>query len=1261
MKNIQYAVKWITVLFISFVLANSGFAQPVITSFTPASGPVGTTVTITGNNFNTNPANNIVYFGAVRANVSAATTTTLTVTVPAGATYQPITVATNNLIAASSQPFLVTFSGGGAAINPASFAYRIDTVTGTSPSFSTIADFDGDGKPDIAVTNAKSNTFSIFKNTSPTDAISFLPIVDFPTSTNPQCVMSADFDGDGKPDVAVVNATSNSVTIYKNTSTASAISFAIKSDFAVGKTPVIMAIGDLDKDGRLDIAVVNADDNSVSILRNTTTGTNISFAAKLDYATGTNPESLFIADLNLDGQPDVVVANYNSSTLSIFKNTSAQGNISFAAKTDYPTGTNPMSVSVADFNGDGTPDIATANYTSSTVSILKNTVAAGQITLDAKVDYRVGGNPYCLYADDLDGDGKIDIATSNYASNNVSILKNATTSGSISFAIEVDFSVGKNPFNVVSGDLDLDGKPDLVTANYGANTLTVLKNTGGSNLYISSFTPSKAGTGTQVNIYGTGFTGVTSVTLGGVPATIVSVSSTMITVLVGAGATGNVTVTTPFGTVSVPGFTYIPSPTITSFTPTTAATGSTITITGTNFTNATAVSFGGVAATSFIVVSPTVITAVVGNGASGNVSVTTPGGTATLTGFVYLSPPSITSFTPNNATIGSTVTITGTNFTGATAVTFGESPATSFTVVSPTTITAVVGAVTGGSVNVTTPGGTARAGGFYNGLSINSFSPTTGVGGTTVTITGNNFNPSPGNNIVYFGATRASVIAATTTSLTVRVPQGSTYRPISVTTDKLTAYTAKPFTVTLQNPLAIDTTSYSSKTDLSNGLYNPYHVTVADFDGDGKPDIVTPNAASNTVSVFRNISNNSVIAFDAKVEFSIGAQTPLISTADVDGDGKIDIVATTSMGDRIVVLKNLSTSGFIAFSTPVEQIFGSGYSSDFTIGDADGDGKPDLIVIGGAGANQVTVFRNASINGTISFIQQSSYPTSMQPQSIAFGDFDGDSKPDLAISNFNYNKITVYKNTSSTGLISFLSQPDIVMPNALGNISAADFDGDGKLDIAVANHLYNNISILKNISNNGSFAFANPIDLATGDNPYNFSIGDVDDDGKPDIAFANILSNTVSVVKNISSGTNIAFATKVDYATERGPTSVEICDFDLDNKPDLAASVFNANKITIFSNSHSIVTGLPNISFGSSGYKVYPNPTNRFLHISSSNTLKKTSVSITDLNGRVVLLDKIFTGSSTTLDLSSYANGPYIITLTDLISKIKTETIIEKY
>ena len=164
-------------------------------------------------------------------------------------------------------------------------------------------------------------------------------------------------DGDGKPDLAVANQFSSTVSIYRNMSSSGSItssSFAAKVDFTTGAQPYSVAIGDLDGDSKPDLAVANSSSDNVSILRNTSSSGSISsssFAAKVDFTTGSGPLSVAIGDIDGDGKPDLAVANSNSNTVSVFRNTSSSGSISsssFAAKVDFTTGSAPLSVAIGD-------------------------------------------------------------------------------------------------------------------------------------------------------------------------------------------------------------------------------------------------------------------------------------------------------------------------------------------------------------------------------------------------------------------------------------------------------------------------------------------------------------------------------------------------------------------------------------------------------------------------------------------------------------------------------------------------------------------------------------------------------------------------------------------------------------------------------------------------------------------------------------------------------------------------------------------------
>jgi hypothetical protein len=233
---------------------------------------------------------------------------------------------------------------------------------------------------------------------------------------------------------------------------------------------------------------------------------------------------------------------------------------------------------------------------------------------------------------------------------------------------------------------------------------------------VKSFAPTSGAAGTIVVLVGTNFTGATAVTFNGKAAGTFSVDSgTQITASVAAGSsTGKIAVTTAGGTgTSSTNFTVTDPPTISSFNPTSGVAGTSVTITGTNFTGATSVKFNSTPAASFTVNSGTQITATVGNGTTtGKITVTTPtGSTLSASNFtVNAPPPTISAFNPGSGPVGTAVVITGTNFTNVSSVAFNGKVASSFTVNSGTQITATVASgSTTGKVAVTTSSGTATS------------------------------------------------------------------------------------------------------------------------------------------------------------------------------------------------------------------------------------------------------------------------------------------------------------------------------------------------------------------------------------------------------------------------------------------------------------------------------------------------------------------------------------------------------------------------
>lgn len=297
---------------------------------------------------------------------------------------------------------------------------------------------------------------------------------------------------------------------------------------------------------------------------------------------------------------------------------------------------------------------------------------------------------------------------------------------------------------------------------------------------ISSFLPSFGITGTQVTIYGSNFTGASSVTFGGTAASSFAVSSdSTITAIVGAGSSGIIKVANAiYSDTSKTGFTYYTAdaPSIKSFTPASGITGTSVTIRGGHFTGTTSVTFGGTPALSYTVTNDSTITAVVGYGSSGIIEVTNPASSDTSkTRFAFdIMSPTVNSFTPFNGTTGTRVTIIGAHFSGTTSVTFGGIPAASYTVYDDTSIVAIVGAGSTGVIKVANSASsdTSKSSFLYVlAPTVKSFTPVSGTTGTSVTISGSHFT---GTYSVSFGGTEVSSYSVTNDStITAIVGPGS--------------------------------------------------------------------------------------------------------------------------------------------------------------------------------------------------------------------------------------------------------------------------------------------------------------------------------------------------------------------------------------------------------------------------------------------------------------------------------------------------------
>jgi hypothetical protein len=285
----------------------------------------------------------------------------------------------------------------------------------------------------------------------------------YTVGTSPWDVAVGDFNGDGKLDLAVTNNADSTVSILVGSGDGS---FKALATVATGQSPQGITAADFNGDGKLDLAIANDGSGTVSILLGKGDGTFV----RQDYSTGQGPQTVAVADFNGDGKLDLAVANYGDSTVSILL---GNGDGTFQPQVAYPAGVNPIGALVGDFNRDGKLDLAVPdNNAPFGISIL---LGNGDGSFGSPVLYPAGTNPRVGMVADFNADGKLDLAIANYSDSDVSILFG---NGDGSFQAPVNYSVGGSPTDLRGADFNGDGKLDLVTANQTTNSMSVLLGNG---------------------------------------------------------------------------------------------------------------------------------------------------------------------------------------------------------------------------------------------------------------------------------------------------------------------------------------------------------------------------------------------------------------------------------------------------------------------------------------------------------------------------------------------------------------------------------------------------------------------------------------------------------------------------------------------------------------------------------------------------------------------------------------------------------------
>ncbi len=1274
-------------------------------------------------------------------------------------------------------------------IGNGTFATAVNYSAGSEPAALAIGDFNGDGKTDLAVTNYSPNTVSVLLGNGNG---TFPAAASYATAFNPWSVAIGDFNGDGKSDLAVGNYASNSVSILIGNG---AGTFAAAVNYAAGTLPVGVSIGDFNRDGKSDLAVANNSSNNVSILIGSGTGT---FAAARNYAAGTSPQAIAIADFdgdgktdlavpngagvaillndgacyancatfgtatnfgsnfggfdgksvasadfNRDGKPDLAVVIGGSKVLVLLGN----GSGGFGTLTDYPVGTNPVGVAIADFNRDGKLDLAVANESSDSVSfllgdgvggfgsatsvsipvtefgpqalvvgdfnrdgkpdvavtcgitqgvaILLNTttlgsgtpsftssaiaslaslqkgIATGDFDRDGKLDlaiavYGDGTNPGSLMilqgngsgsflsigsvatgigpravaAADFNGDGKLDLAVSNSVSDNVSILLG---NGSGGFAAASNISAGTSPYAIAIADFNNDGKLDLAIGNGGTLSMLVGDGIGGftaaSPITLDAAQTLSSLTAVDLNLDGkldlasanNGASTNTSVVLNSCPPPDLTLSIQnvgglnqggsggywiFVTNVLPIATTGRVTVTVtppsgltatglvgtgwtcPAGTLtctrtdSLPGNSGYPSITLTVNVASNAPASVTVTATVSGGSQANTANDTASVLTSVNQFPDITLTkSHSGNftqgqsGASYTITVTNIGGVASS------GPVTVTDTLPGGLTAtaisgaGWVCTLGTRSCTRSNALASGSSyPAITLTVDVATTAAATVTnsvAVTGGSqtytANDTATDPTTvvqvpdlavtktHAGNFKQRQTGKSYSiAVRNAGGTatsgTVTMidmipTGLTATAIRGNGwncvLATLTCTRSDALSAAASypvmTVTVNVASDA---PASVTNIATVSGGGQLNTANdvASNPTIIDPgVPYCGSFTPAVNYYPGYNSTLAsiavgDFNGDAKLDLAIANLSWGVVSILVGNGTGTIAAAGGP---AVGAAPNSVAAGDFNGDGKLDLVSANSGSNNVSVLIGNGNATFVA---AVNYSVGATPMS-VAMEDFNGDGKLDLAVANQSGTVSILVG-----NGNGTFAAAVNYAAGSYPMSVAAGDFNADGKLDLAVANGLSNSVAIL---AGNGNGTFAAKVDYFTGLFPNFVAVGDFNGDGKLDLAVTNQISDNVSILMG---NGDGSFATAVNYGVGVTPRSVAIDDLNGDGKQDLAVANDVSGSVSVLFGSGSGT---FAAAVSYATGTGPSFVAAGDFNGDGRPDLTVANYTSRDVSV--------------------------------------------------------------------------------------------------
>lgn len=813
-------------------------------------------------------------------------------------------------------------------------------ATGAGPYSVATADVNGDGKTDLVTANVYGASLSVLLGNGNG---TFGTAHSFAVGAYPSSVAVSDLNGDGKPDlIAAYSGSSVSVLIGSGTGTFGAAQLVLSHTGAI-----FVAASDVNGDGRADLAVVNntgAIGSNVSVLLGLGNG---AFQIQKTFATGASPFSVAPSDVNGDGKPDLLVANDGDNNVAVMI---GNGNGSFHALAAVPAGAGPESAATADMNGDGKADLVVGNYAGGTVSVA---LGNGNGTFKAQHTFDAGTTPRSVVTADFNGDGKPDVVVADYYVGTASVLVGV---GDGTLEARRSFAVGSQPWSVAAADVNRDGRPDVVVANRASNTVSVLPGAQPPNvLSINRANPAGPGTVDGSVNYLVTFSG---------PVTGVDYSDFAL------AKTGTVNATNFFIVAGGP----------------TAYVVTVYNITGTGTLGLNLVADG---------------------------SIQDAAGLAVESGVDSLQTQQ-TSAVGQNPTSMASSDLNGDGKSDLIVVNKGVAAA---------------------------PGTVGTLLGNGNGTFQSQQTFVTGTLPVSLAISDLNRDGSPDVVVANSGSNTVSVLLGNGDgTLQAQRTFVTGTNPMSVAVSDVNG-DGKPDVAVANRAgntvgvlLANGDGTFKPQLTFATGKY-PVCVAVSDLNGDGRPDlVVTYQGVSYLLQEVSVLLGNGNGTFQAQLTSSAGTDPISIAVADLNGDGKPDLaIGSPSVnyytGNFVTILLG---NGDGTFRSAGNLSAGAGPSA-VSVADMNGDGKPDVVVADSGWVNFNYSYSGVIVlpgNGDGTFQPARSYFTGLGTTTTVAADVNGDGKTDVIVANLD-GTVKALTATPATGFTAPGQTYTIVPPDDL--------------------------------------------------------------------------------------------------------------------------------------------------------------------------------------------------------------------------------------